>query len=190
MRNKYCVMLLMACLVRLCSGQGNTARAQQLLQEIKAGTNIGDSLKELALLGQSNPDVKAYLASQLPAAITNKQNSSVWRAEVQLAGDLQLVAAIPQLVKLLSIDLEDLSPTGAYRSMTMANNPPARALISIGNPAVPAVSALLQSEDRTTRSRAIRVLININTSDARSALSNHAATEKDPSLQRLIQKHS
>jgi HEAT repeat protein len=190
MRNKYRVMLVMACLVRLCSGQTDTGRAQQLLQEIKTGTNIGDPLKELTLLAQSNPDVKAYLANQLPTAISNKQNSSVWRAEVELVGDLQLVVAIPQLVKLLIVDSEDLSPTGAYRSMALANNPPARALISIGNPAVPAVAALLQSEDKTTRSRAIRVLININTSDARSALSNHAATEKDPSLQRLIQRHS
>jgi HEAT repeat protein len=190
MRKKYCVMLMMACLVRVCSGQSNTVRAQQLLQEIKAGANVDDSLKELSLLGQSSSDAKAYLASQLPAAIANKQNPSVWRAEVQLVGNLQLVAAIPQLVKLMITDTEDLAATGAYRFMTMANNPPARALIAIGNPAVPAVADLLKSESGITRSRAIRVLININTSDARNALSNHAGAETDPSLQRMIQKHT
>lgn len=180
----------MVCFVPLCSAQTDTVRAQQLLQEIKTGTNIGDPLKELTLLAQSNPDVKAYLSNQLPNAIVNKQNPTAWRAEVQLVGDLQLVTAIPQLVKLLIVDTEDLSPTGAYRSMTMTNNPPARALISIGDPAVPAVTALLQSEDRTTRSRAIRVLININTTGARSALSQDAATEKDPALLRLIERHA
>jgi HEAT repeat protein len=177
-------------LARLCSGQADTIKAQQLLQEIKAGTNFADSLKELTLLGQSDPEVKAYLAGKLPTDITNKQDPKIWKAEVQLAGCLRLIAAVPQLVRLLIIDTEDLSATGAYRSMTMANNPPARALIAIGDPAVPAISALLQSEDRTTRSRAIRVLININTGAARNALSGHAPTEKDPSLQRMIQKHT
>ena len=101
-----------------------------------------------------------------------------------------MTAAIPQLVKLLVDKGDQPILTGMGRYMTMKDDPPARALIAIGNPTVPAVAELLDSEDRATRSKAIRLLININTTDAQNVLAIHAPTEKDGLLQLLIQQHT
>ena len=188
MRNRLYFALFLICITRLFFGQDETTKAQQLLRELKAG-NI-DTLKELTELGRSDPGVKAYLASQLPAEISDKQHGAVWKAEIQLVGDLQMTAAIPQLVELLVDKTDQPILTGMGRYMTMKDDPPATALIAIGNTTVPAVAELLDSEDRATRSKAIRLLININTSDAQNVLAIHAPTEKDASLQLLIQQHT
>ena len=62
----------------------------------------------------------------------------------------------------------------------------AKTLSQIGDPAIPAVTTLLKSEDAGMRYRATLILLNIASPAARKALQDRLPHETDPEVKKLI----
>jgi len=73
------------------------------------------------------------------------------------------------------------------RERRLENDPAAKALVEIGDPAVPAVARALESSRKDVRWRATLVLINMNSAVARQILRKHLNNEPDANLRTVIQ---
>jgi hypothetical protein len=184
---KFVLMLLLT--APLLFGQNAQNRQEQLFADLQRESTTVTAASQLESLGISDPSVRAYLATHLPPLLETRSNITVWKSEVVLAGNMKLVEAVPALTRLLTVNSEDGGLHTIYKSMELLNDAPARALVAIGDPAVEDVAKLLDNADNKTRSRAVRVLIKINSQASKDALKRHEPNEADPGLQRLIAKH-
>lgn len=159
----------------------------QLFTKLQVTTTSNGAATDLLLLAKANDSGRRYIAQHLPTLLGKSTEPVVWKNEIQLAGQLRLIEAIPQLVSLLYQDNTG-GPVTLSRVMRMENDPVGKALVEIGDPSVPAVANALGSSDRGTRFRAALVLININSASAQLRLQEHVQRESDPGLKSLIEK--
>lgn len=152
------------------------------LQDEKTAKQAADHLQTMA---KSNPNVRAYLSSNLPTVIKKHHRGTVWLNAVRLAGNLKIVSAVDTLVA--SLGENNVGGTFTFaEERRLDNDPPAKALAEIGAPSVPAVKRALIKPDSETRWRAARVLANINSQSARAALADHLQNEPDAHLRAFI----
>jgi len=194
-------LVLLGC----CAGPGVRSILAQsrpsssgLVQELQSEKTTDEARKQLLRLGKSEPDVRRYLAVHLPALIQPGPNSCPpsditdldvrwhscpWYNAVELAGKLKIAEAAPTLGPWIATRT---SPTiiGLSSELRLGPYPVATALWKIGNPAVPVVQYILESDQRP-RFRSIdeRVLCIINTPEAKAALRAFLPLETDPDLQ-------
>jgi len=141
--------------------------------------------KHLQAMAKSDPAVRAYLSSNLPAVIEEHHRGTVWLNAVRLAGNLKIVSAVDTLVA--SLGENNVGGTFTFaEERRLDNDPPAKALAEIGDPSVPAVKRALIKPESETRWRAARVLANINSQSARAALADHLQNEPDAHLRAFI----
>jgi HEAT repeat protein len=131
-------------------------------------------------LGPGNADPKEYLAKHLPAVINQEPKTYFVGVNcVRLAGAFRLKEAIPALVKAINAR----TPEG----QTLATNarldtfPCAKALVEIGEPAVPALIEVMEKGDWRHRWFAYRVLFLIGSPRSIGALRDHVDHESEHS---------
>lgn len=181
------VVLCFAGLLSAGPGGDQVKSPAHLFKQLKSEGTTDQATAELVSLGPENIGAKNYLARNLPAIIDQQPRSrNVWLNSVRLAGIFRLTEAVPALTKWINASLE----TGG----TIAENnrldpfPCARALVQIGEPAVPALIETLEKGDKHHRWFAYRVLFIIGSPRAIGALRGHLTRESDPSFKLEIQR--
>jgi hypothetical protein len=140
-----------------CFGAGNIIAqthpsTSELLKRFQSPKNTDDARKQLLQLGNSDPDVRRYLAVQLtpmiergpkscpPSQIEDlfaRWHSCPWYNAVELAGKLKIGEAAPALSPWINWRSEGpLLPT---LEAQLIFHPAAKALYEIGDPAIPVV---------------------------------------------------
>lgn len=167
---------------------------QQRFEQLHDSTTSDEASVQLKALAGSNVDARLYLAKELPELIskTSEDHSQfkVWLNSVHLAGELKIEETIPVLVKLFDPARYGGSALSTMTSRSrLDNDPVAKALVQIGQPAIGPVSGILEDNDKGqyTRMRAALVLYNMNSPEANAALAHDLQTETDPRVRSFIE---
>jgi hypothetical protein len=96
---------------------------------------------------------------------------------------------VPILTELLRKDNKGIA-TSFGAAATLYDDPVAKALSEIGEPATDSVAGLFADGDAPTRRRAAIVLSNIGTPNAREALLRQIDREPDPDLENIDEEQS
>lgn len=180
--------LLVACCVCNAGAQLRPAPSQSvetLFAELRDPATSAEATRRLTLLGRERREAREYISEHLPAVIRDDPNGEVRENAMELAGDLKIKTAVPVLASFLRyFSLAGRTDLGA--TMRLENDPAGRALVKIGQPAVPAVAEILEQGNRQARFRASRILLNIGTAAAIQALRNQIPEEKDPGVRGFI----
>ncbi len=141
-------------------------------------------------MGPESTTAKQYLNSRLSALIQQNLRTAphVWLNSVHLAGQFQIADAIPSLVKWIGLVVGTTQGTTLTTQENLESFPAGKALAQIGDPAVPALSSVLNSGETRERFVACRALRIIGTRQATVALRSHLKQESDPELRAYIQK--
>jgi len=133
-------------------------------------------------------ELKSAIADKLPSLMSNQKNYDVLRNESRLAGDLKVVACIPNLVTFFVNG--DVIPGGTTSTQRwhMVDDPAGHALVQIGDPVIPYMKKLLTSNQSDDRYKAIQVLGNIKSAAAIDVLKQHRSSETDQRLQYVLDK--
>jgi hypothetical protein len=147
-----------------------------------------DTVSQILQLATKDPDARKYVVHMLPEMIKSSTDEP-WLEAVRLAGNLKVVEAIPALQEAMMSRrpfpaVPYISSAGA---MHLDDDIVAEALSQIGDPAIPSVVNLLDSSDVLTRSRAVLILVNIDSRAARKALKHDLPNETDPEIKRWIE---
>jgi hypothetical protein len=148
----------------------------ELVQQLQQPSSTDQATAELLKIGRRHTNAKAYLAKHLPNIIGKAPaNRYVWLNSVRLAGAFRITEAIPALSENISCATEESSGgiTSRYR---LVGFPCGRALVEIGEPAVPELTKILNSGDLSRQWIAYRALFLIGTSPATVALRDYAKT--------------
>jgi hypothetical protein len=177
-----CILIAFSASVR---GQVDS-HYRDLLDELKFPETTTQAASELISIGQSQQVVRAVVSDELPAMLSQAKDLDVVRSEAMLAGKLKLESCIAALITLLD-QRNQIEGAHNLKSLhEMRDDPVARALLDIGEPAVPALAQPLESKNGHTRSRAIRILQGINSPKSRELLKQHLPRETAPDLRDLI----
>jgi HEAT repeat protein len=161
----------------------------RLFELLQSENTTAEATAMFLELGPGNAEAKEYLAKRLPAIINQEtKNYYVWGNCVRLAGAFRLKEAIPALVKSIN--------AATAEGQTFATNarldpfPCAKALVKIGDPAVPALTEVLEKGDWRHRWFAYRVMFLIGSRRSIGALRDHIDHESDQDLKSEIQMAS
>jgi hypothetical protein len=160
--------------------------ATKLIHQMLHGPSAASAESRLESRGAADVNIRRMLSEDVPALLANTKDFPTLSLLAKLARALRLQSAVPQLCDLLKQPPEFVDLIGLSRFMELKDDPMAAALVQIGDPSVPQVSLLLQSGNRETRSRAVRVLIKIGTPLSRSALQKASSGERDPGIRGMI----
>ena len=142
---------------------------------------------ELITLAREDSDSYDYIAERLTALISHSDGKLFLALNaVQMAGELRVAKTIPILTELLRRDHQS-GPIRLGMASHLYDDPVAKALSLIGEPATDSVAGLFENGDPATRRRAAIVLSNIGTPRARQALLSQIDKEPDPKLKAFIQ---
>jgi hypothetical protein len=187
-----------------CFGASNiTAQTHpstsELVKRLQSPKNTDDARKQLLRLGNSDPDVRRYLAVQLPPMIergpkscppseiedlVDRLHSCPWDNAVELAGKLKIGEAAPALSPW--INWRNNGPLSTSMEAQLIFYPAAKALAEIGDPAIPVVQRVLNSGSSEEHARAVRVLCIINTPKSKAVLQHDLPHETNPDQQTMI----
>jgi|HubBroStandDraft_6_1064221.scaffolds.fasta_scaffold80694_3 hypothetical protein len=177
----------------------NHAAASELVQKLRSDETTDEARKQLLQLGQSEPDVRRYLATQLPPLIeigpkscasskivdlVARWHACPWYNAVELSGNLKIGEAAPALARWISWRSE--GPYGLSLEARLVFHPAAKALAQIGDPAIPAVQHALDHGNADEHYKAVRVLCIIHSANAKAVLRGDLPHETDPALQTMI----
>ena len=179
--------LLVACCVCNAGAQLRPAPSQSvetLFAELRDPSTSAEAARRLNLLGREQREAREYISEHLPAVIRDDPNGEVRENAMELAGDLKIKTAVPVLASFLRYF--SLAGDRAPTDVNFGWDPAGKALVEIGQPAVPAVTEILRQGNRQARLRASRILLNIGTAAAIQALRSHIPEEKDPGVRGFI----
>lgn len=142
---------------------------------------------ELISRGSHDPQLRANLSRALPSMLNSAPNDAVMESEAKLAGALKLESTIPSLVALLAHPIH--MSGGMYATTQLLDDPVARALYDIGQPALPALAQALKSSNGGQRTRAMQVLVLTDSNESRTILQAHVLVEPDEHLRRYLQSN-
>jgi DNA-binding transcriptional ArsR family regulator len=173
----------------LFSSAQSKATLSDLVQRLKAEQTSSEATEQLLKLGKTDPRARAYLADHLPAIIETGPQRSLpsWSNAVKLAGELKIVEAAPALSRWISV-LTGNGVVSLGEQLQLTNSPAGTALVSIGEPAIPALRTTLQQGDMQDRWRAACALNVIGSVKAKTVLREHLAHEPDATLRDFIEK--
>jgi hypothetical protein len=166
-----------------------------LLVQLKTPETTQQSAAKLLSMSQSQPAVRNLLSDELPTMLIENNDFDVMQAETMLAGDLKLDTTIQPLVDLLNKPVHSfhsrksryiLEDRTLSRFAELRDDPVARALSEIGEPALPALSVPLESTSVDLRRRTIRILLRIKTPQSRAMLQRHVPKEPDAELKKYL----
>jgi HEAT repeat protein len=140
--------------------------------------------------GKGDPAVKKYLAERLPTILDRYKERAddmpnyVWGNEARIAGELQIVEAVPLLAR--RIDMLTSDRMGGGQGYNFIDHAANNALINIGQPAVRQVIDVLKHGNSLQREMAAHVLREIGSDAAWHALEEALPEEKDPKVRYRI----
>lgn len=165
-----------------CAAQSHPA-ASELVQRLQSDETTDDARKQLLQLGRSDPDVRHYLAVQLPPLIERgpkscppseivdlaaRWHACPWYNAVQLSGRLKIAEAASALAPW--INWRNEGPFLPTLEVQLIFHPAAKALAEIGDPAIPILQRVLSSGNLGEHARAVLVLCIIHTPKAKAVL--------------------
>lgn len=177
----------------------NHPAPSELLQKLRSDKTTDEARKQLAQLANSEPDVKHYLAAQLPPMIEigpkscppsdigdlkTRWHACPWYNAVELSGKLRIAEAASALVPWINWRVE--GPYLPALEAQLVFHPAAKALAEIGDPAIPVLQQALSSGNAKDHAVAVRALCIIHTAKSKSVLQEDLAHEPDPTLQKMI----
>lgn len=179
--------------LRCALAQGHPTAAEPV-QELQSAETTDSARSELLKLGKPDPEVRKYLAIQLPPLIANGPRGSacsglgcrVWENAVKLAGDLKIEEAAPALARW--INWRSLGPYGLSMEAALVFYPAATALVEIEDPAIPAVQDALDRGNPDEHYRAVRILCIIHSPSAKAVLRGGLQHVADPDVQVIIKR--
>jgi hypothetical protein len=184
-----------------CADAENRPAPSDLVRRLQSAETTDQARKQLLQFGESDPNVREYLAAHLPAMIEKGPNSCApsnitdvetrwhacpWYNAVELAGKLKIGEAAPSLGPWIAMRTIGGAVLGISSEARLDFYPAATALWRIGNPAIPTVQSVFDSGGPGGHFLALRVLIIINTPEAKAALREDLPREPDPELQAKI----
>jgi hypothetical protein len=186
-----------------CSSVAQPTRdEQQLFAQLRNVKTTDAAYVHLKAIARSNPSVRQYLVTNLPASIPDDLSQSlIWSNSVgansvRLAGDLRIAEAVPILMKSLDNNLAKPGGFATFAIVAELNNDPvAKALSQIGEPALRPVSDRLKnnSNSQKERVRAVEILNYMDSAGADQALVEQLKSENDPvvkaTIVAVLQKH-
>jgi hypothetical protein len=173
--------------------------ALELVQKLQSDKTTDDARRQLLQLGKSDPDVRRYLAAQLPPMIDlgpkscppsqiedlfDRLHSCPWDNAVELAGSLKISETASSLARW--INWRNNGPLSTSMEAQLIFYPAAKALAEIGDPSVPVVQRVLNSGSPEEHARAVRVLCIIHSPKAKAVLQEDLPHETDPVQQTMI----
>jgi hypothetical protein len=158
-----------------------------LFQQLQSDQTSTPATEKLLRLGKSDVTVRAYLVTHLPSMIeTGPQPSfATWSNAARLAGGLKIAEAAPALAKFIDVTTGTITLSGESHLRT---SPAGLALVQIGDPAVPALDAVLEQGNLDQRWRAMYALKLIGSAKAKTVLRNHGSHESDETLRAFMEK--
>ena len=157
---------------------------RDLFEQIRVEATTKDATEQFLKIRADNVEARKYLAVHLQPLIKEdpKERPHAWMNEVRLAGAFKVTEAIPALTKWIGLPLSD-SPGGTLCERVMLEPFPAgRALVQIGEPAVPTLTTVLGRADWRERWVAYRALDMIGTPRAIEGVRAHIDHEPDQAL--------
>jgi hypothetical protein len=175
--------ILMVCTQLLAEKQGPAA---EVFQRLLSPQTTDKAAQQLLKRGKADSETRKYLAEHLPAVIERgpKEPDDPWFNAVQLAGELKIAESASALGRWISLDTGGM--TGMAIWARLGNQPAAKALSQIGDPAGPVLASILQYGNSEERSAAIRALALIGSPDAKKTLQNQLKREQEPKTKAFI----
>jgi HEAT repeat protein len=163
------------------------SKADDLLRQLGSPETSARAAESLIRLGSSDQTARAYISLRIPALIYSDPdvNFSEWSNAVRIAGELKIAQASKALGTWVGDRRLWPPETELSDGYTLRNDPAAKALSQIGNPAIPTLVVVLNGNVRARRS-AVRALEIIGTARAIAALRKHEPLEKDDDLKSYI----
>jgi hypothetical protein len=143
-----------------------------LLAELQVAETSDQATLQISQIAGHDADARLIVAKNVPSIIQGHRGRVQLNA-ARLAGILKIRDAIPALVGMLKDPLTKGGVVTFYDSSTLADDAAGRALASIGQPAILAVTPLMTNSDRAMRYRAVLVLGNMGLPAADLALRSH-----------------
>jgi hypothetical protein len=174
--------ILLLGLATVLHGQQESQAA--LLAQLQSEDTADHARDEFLKLGRANTEVRTYLAKNLPALITldPQKHRRGWLDAVQLAGALQVTETAPSLAKWIGTVAPGTAGSTLTERVRLEIFPAGKALVQIGEPAVPTLAAVLEKGDHRERWVAYRALDMIGTPHATEVLRAHFDHEPDQAL--------
>jgi len=181
-------LYLVFCSCFSSSGQGQ-ASIPSLFQRLQSDATADDAAKEFREM-VDNKEAKTYLSQRLPGLILSdpKEHPHVWLNAVQLAGAYRVTEAMPALRKWIGLMVGAPEGTTLGQTERLESAPAGKALVKIGEPAVPTLVDALDNGDPHQRWVASRALYLIGSQSAVAGLRDHLARESDPEMRAYIEK--
>ncbi len=167
-----------------------TESLSELFQQLKSPQTTDQAAQQLLKLGKANTGTRGYLAAHLPPIIETGPQPSlvVWNNAVKLAGGLRIAEAAPALAKWIGVRGAGPPTNTLSEEVRLMHYPAGRALVTIGDPAVPALQSTLRQGNLNGRWKAAYALSLIGSPKAKAALREHLAHEPDYTLRDFIDK--
>jgi HEAT repeat protein len=183
---------LAVCLVYtlLCpTGTAQTAKdIRTLVAELDRLNSTDRAAAQIARLASRDSAAREYVIRRLPEMIDRQETNKVWMNSVVLAGQLKDEEAVSSLQHAMARGKFGTKPYTDFATQEhLDDDIVGRALSEIGDPAIPAVRALLENGDYETRVRAVLILEKIGSPTARRMLQDWIPREPDPKLKDMIQ---
>jgi hypothetical protein len=183
------LIILAACLhlgLSFLSSAQAGSEMRQLMAELQHEKTCVQAAASIRGIASRDKEARRIVVSKVPNIIENSQGLVRFNA-VDLAGDLKIDLAVPELVKMLKDPMTESGATSFGRHARLGDDPPGYALASIGTPAIQAVKTLLNDPDRELRIRAILVLANMNLPGANAVLEEQIRNEPDKDVRKFIE---
>lgn len=192
-------LVLLGCWIGLgvhCTVAQNHPSPSALLKQLQSPQSSDGAKDALLKAGKSDPAVRRYLAIHLPPLIESGPSSpdcsgyscKPWISSVEIASQLKLPEAAPALAKWIDWRYPGAPLIGLGPEERLEFNPLARALIEIGDPAVPTVRYSLDYGNSRQHDMAVRVLCMIHSPRAKAVLRGDLPHESGLYTQMMIQR--
>lgn len=157
-----------------------------LIAELQVDETSDQATSQISQVAVHDADARRIVASNVPSIVQGHRGRVQLNA-ARLAGVLKITEAIPALVDMLKDPMTRGGVVTFYDSITLGDDAAGRALATIGQPAIPAVTPLITNPDLATRYRAVLVLGNMNLPEADVVLRDHLPREDDNGIRSYIQ---
>jgi HEAT repeat protein len=183
------LMLGIAMMSGLCAVMAGQQRSQieDLFAKLDSGVTNEEASAELRKFAADDPESRDYITKRLLVLIRGEDKGFLWYNSVQLIGQLKITEAAPTLAEALRRDHRSGFFTLGLDAR-LYDDPVAKSLSEIGEPAVDSVTKLFQDGDTPTRRRTTIVLSNIGSASAREAISRQIVNESDAELKAFMQR--
>ncbi len=138
---------------------------RDLFEQIRVEATTKDATEQFLKIRPDDAEARKYLAVHLPPLIKEDPNERphAWMNEVRLAGSFKVTEAIPALTKWIGLPYQDSTQSLLLKKVILEPFPAGRALVQIGEPAVPTLTTVLERADWRERWVAYRALDMIGT---------------------------